>query len=161
MRQLAVPVPLAVLAAAAALATGCGATPAPPSRPATTVALSERPAPSALLPAEPAGEETATSNAAALADAVEPPRPEGSEGNDPLRAVEAHAADEVVRRLEDEGLLVLDLGTELEHADPQRATVVVAVLYGTGRAHPYDARYRVGLRPAGGAWSVVSVEAVP
>jgi hypothetical protein len=157
MRHLAVLVPCAVFAAAAALASGCAATPPPPSRPPTAVALSER---SALAPTAPAGEETATSSIAAPQDAFEPPRPAGPEASDRLRAAESQAADEVIGMLGDEGLLVLELGTELEHADPQRATVVVAVLHGTGRSHPHETRYRVRLLRAGGAWRVLSIEAV-
>jgi hypothetical protein len=160
MRRLAVLPPLAILAAAAALATGCAASPASPVPPPTAIVFSERAISPALVPAEPAGERTATSSAAAPTDVVEPRRPVEWEAGDPLRDVEAQAASEVVRLLDDEGLLVLDLSTELEHADPQRTTVVVAVLYGTGRSHPYDARYRVDLLLAGDAWRVVSLETV-
>ena len=84
------------------------------------------------------------------------PRPDGS-----VRDVGSVAAREIIRRLDDESLLVLTLASEVEEYRPRRATVVVTVLYGTGDSHPIDAAYRLHLDRHGPGWQVVDVATVP
>ncbi|MFA9444449.1 hypothetical protein [Egicoccus sp. AB-alg6-2] len=66
-----------------------------------------------------------------------------------------------MRRFADEQLTVLDLQADPEPATSRQATVYVAVVYGTGHAHPDHARYRVHLTRFDDRWVVVEVEATP
>jgi hypothetical protein len=75
--------------------------------------------------------------------------------------VESVAAEAILRLFEQEGLLVLGVDTAVAATGGPQATISATVLYGTGRSHPRQGFYVVGLQEIGGAWSVVSVEAAP
>ena len=77
----------------------------------------------------------------------------------PVDTATAVAADEVMQLLEAEALHVHVLQTEAATTDDTTASVQIRVLYGTGRGHPADAIYRVGLDLVDRAWVVTSVKA--
>jgi hypothetical protein len=87
----------------------------------------------------------------------EHPSPSGS-GASPVAAPESIAANEIVGRLEAEGLLVLAVETELTTAPTGTVVAIVSVLHSSGRGQPHQGRYRVTLIDDGG-WRVAAVEA--
>jgi hypothetical protein len=151
--------PVAVLAAATfAVAAGCARPPAPSPQHADAAGAATSLAP--LGPA-PAQEQSGPPDGHGL-DRPGTYRSGWSRpavGGEPGPA--AAAANEIVRRFADEKLTVLDLQTDPEPTMSRQATVNVAVVYGTGRAHPDHARYRVHLTQLDARWVVVAVEEAP
>ena len=72
---------------------------------------------------------------------------------------EQAAVEAIIARLEDEGLLTLDVDTSLEQPAPDRAQVTVRVLYGTEQGHPTEAVYTVELTLRGHTWTVAELQA--
>jgi hypothetical protein len=77
----------------------------------------------------------------------------------PADTIESAAAQVIVQLIEDEGLLVLGIETAAEPTEEAPTTILMTVLYGTGRSHPSEASYLVELEPTDGTWTVVSVQA--
>ncbi|MBS3941471.1 MAG: hypothetical protein KG028_10970 [Actinobacteria bacterium] len=149
--------PVAVLAAALAVAAGCARplAPSPQHADAAGSAASLTP-----LGHTHAQGQTRPPNGHGLERPDAHPawaRPAGGDEPGPAAA----AANEIVRRFANEQLTVLDLETDPEAATPPQATVNVAVVYGTGQAHPDHARYRIHLSQVDDRWVVVAVEAAP
>ena len=131
-----------------ALALACTAPPAdtPPAARPTPAAVHTVPAAPEVSGLEPAGEGPERTGAGPAAGLVRP-------------HAEQVAVEAIIARLEDEGLLTLDVDTSLEQLAPGRALVTVRVLYGTGRGHPTEAVYTVGLTLRGHTWTVAELRA--
>ena len=96
------------------------------------------------------------------ATGAEPGDPSGSSQSPQMAAnPETSAADAVLQLVEDEGLLVLDLNSNLTASTEGAATVEVQVLYGTGRSYPHEETYLVRLLDDAGSWAVTDVEVAP
>ena len=96
------------------------------------------------------------------ATAAEAGDPSGSRQAPQMAAnPEVAAADAVLQLVEDEGLLALDLNSNLTASTEGAVTVEVQVLYGTGRSYPHEETYLVRLMEDAGSWAVTDVEVAP
>ena len=84
-----------------------------------------------------------------------------SEDSQPADTIETVATQAVIQLLEDEGLLVLDIGSTAEPPEGTKTTVRTSVLYGTGRSHPQQDSYLLEMESTAGTWTVLSVEPAP
>ncbi|MEX2328525.1 MAG: hypothetical protein WD575_02250 [Nitriliruptoraceae bacterium] len=143
----------AVLVVVASLMLACTTSPSPPSDEARVwraVVPPAIPHPAGIDDTEPATGRSAPT-----------PDPQSSGAGTDASGLELRAADEIIRRLETEGLYVLALTTDLRDIGPRHAVVLVAVLHGTGESYPHDSRYRVRLDRAADAWQVTGIETAP
>ena len=84
-----------------------------------------------------------------------------SEDSQPADAIETVATQTVIQLLEDEGLLVLDIGSTAEPPEGPKTTVRTSVLFGTGRSHPQQDSYLLEMEATAGTWTVLSIEPTP
>ena len=136
----------ATATAAALLAAALACT---PQHADTAPAGAARAGPTPALPAVPAGPHPPPDTGSTPAPDVAP--------DDPQTVAAAH----VLEKLEDEGLLTLDLNLTLTQMGPGGAQVDVEVLHGTGRSHPTPAAYTVHLTRHGDSWAVERIEVAP
>jgi hypothetical protein len=147
----------AVIVVVATLTAAC--TP-PPSSPPDDVQAWHQAVPPALVP-HPATDGDAGPSVSDVGRSAPPPDPRSSGASTDGSVLELRAADEVIRRLETEGLYVFDLTTNIENTGGRHAVVLVTVLYGSGQAHPHGSRYRVRLHRSENAWQVTGMQAAP
>ncbi len=81
-----------------------------------------------------------------------------SEDSQPADTIEKVATQTVIQLLEEEGLLVLDIGSAAAPPEGSKSTVRTTVLYGTGRSHPQQDSYLLEMESTAGTWTVVSIE---
>ena len=142
---------------AAGILAACG-TPTPTASPSDDARSGAGAIPAAARHLDVAAPRDVTADATA----AEPGDPPGSKQSPQMAAnPEASAADAVLKLVEDEGLLVLDLNSNLMASAEGTATVEVRVLYGTGRSYPHEEIYLVRLMEDAGSWSVTDVEVAP
>jgi rhodanese-related sulfurtransferase len=150
---------ISLYAAVAGLTAAC-VTPAPQQNPETS-GLEEHRQPLAAVASQWLSDSQEPHHVGSRSDDPTDRSRAPSSLSQPAQTVEAAAAQAIAQLIEEEGLLVLDLETAPHTTGQPQSTVLITVLYGTGRSHPAEASYLVELDTTGGTWNVVSVEPVP